>query len=198
MKHIEYFVIVSMVLYFIVVVAYNILGYGKTLKSKSGNSDGVVFDSSRLSFDIINYTDKPLRCVLFGASKNLFSENHGSSRELTIRPHNDVPYSQVLLSTIYKSKRINQIAIKSTNEKQVDYIDLSEHAFNDLGQSVTCPIRDYIRVDKNTIEINDDSRLEIAPNLEYSFTVLPKTTVVFSVKIICEPHYVTPVITPSK
>jgi hypothetical protein len=178
----EYIVIGIIVAYFVGITGWNIHKYNKSLKNKPAKL--YEFEAPPLGIYINNPTEEVLTCVLFGASKNLFSENYGSSKGLVVHPDNSVSYAEILLDSLSMPARYSKFRFASSNNSQLEERVIG-FSYNKFGQSLSAPFQHRIfSLDGTFIEIEED--FDITRNTQISFKVLPKTGVYFAAFTKCD------------
>ncbi len=141
-----------------------------------------------IDFNITNSSSSAnATVIMFGSNIYLDSTvvNYGSSPSVAIQPQFGVGYAQILRDTSASPFTVGRVRMQSSNTTQVTQ-NLTITSTNIYGESYNKPINmvptiSQYQFNPNITETNIP--FDITPNVYFSFTILPSTTLLLSVFI---------------
>jgi hypothetical protein len=141
-----------------------------------------------IDFNITNASSSAnATVVMFGSNIYLDNTvvNYGSSTSVTITPQFGVGYAQILRDTSASPFTVGRVRMQSTNATQVTQ-NLTIVSTNIYGESYNKPVNMVPTISQYQFNPNiteSNIPFDITPNVYFSFTILPSTTLLLSVFI---------------
>lgn len=133
--------------------------------------------------EIANTSNEPKKAIIFGANRNMFSENYGSDKGITITPlHNNVTYSELLMEVANNPIITELIRLQSSNTRQVTMpIYFDERRANGTATLIPIVTSSFFSAKQFQATIVDvDMVIEITDRTQLEINILPSSTLILT------------------